>query len=72
MAEMKIGDPNCKHETTTPWEKMSLGLVPMYCANCATCGEYLMKFPSEEEVSKKDMENAFDQTQNLIQGKPTD
>jgi hypothetical protein len=72
VVEMKAGDPNCKHETTTPWEKMSLGLVPMYHANCAACGEYLMKFPSEEEVPKEKMMNAFDQTQNLLHGKPTD
>ena len=72
MAEMKLGDPNCKHEKTTPWEPMNLGLVPMYCANCADCGEYLMKFPSEEEVPKEKMLNAFEQTENLLKGKPTD
>jgi len=72
MAIMQTGDPNCKHEKTTPWEKMSMGFVPMYEANCATCGEYLMKFPSKEEVPMEKMENAFEQTQNILKGKPTD
>jgi hypothetical protein len=73
MAIIQQGNnPACKHEKTTPEEKAAFGLVPVYTSNCADCGEFLFRFPDETEVSKKDMENAFDQTSNLIKGKPTD
>jgi hypothetical protein len=73
MSEIQSGnDPNCKHEKTTPEEKGAFGLVPVYTSNCLSCGEPLFRFPSEQEVSKKDMENAFEQTSNLLNGKPTD
>ena len=65
-------DSTCKHEKTTPEEKGAFGLIPVYMSNCLSCGEFLFRFPAESEVSKKDMENAFDQTENLLKGKPTD
>lgn len=65
-------DPSCRHERTSKEEKALFGLIPIYESNCLSCGEYLFRFPSEEEVSKKEMENTFDQTQKLIKGEPTD
>jgi len=65
-------DPNCKHEKTTPEEKEAFGLVPIYTSNCLSCGEFLFRFPSEQEIPKKEMEDRFEQTEKLLKGKPTD
>ena len=65
-------NPNCQHEKTTPEEKSAFGLVPIYASNCLACGEFLFRFPKEDEVPRKDMEKAFEQTDNLLKGKPTD
>jgi hypothetical protein len=73
MAIIQSGnDPSCKHEQASPEEKMLFGLVPVYASNCARCGEFLFRFPSESEVSRKDMENTFEQTENLLKGRLTD
>lgn len=73
MAIIQSGnDPTCKHEKTTKEEKSLLGLIPIFASNCLSCGEFLFRFPSEDEVSKKEMENTFDQTQKLLKGQPTD
>ncbi len=65
-------DPSCKHGETTPWEKGAFALVPVFTANCLRCGEFLFKFPSSDEVSSKEMDNAFDQSHKLLRGEPTD
>jgi hypothetical protein len=73
MAIIQCGnDPDCKHEKATKEEKASLGLIPIYESNCLVCGSYLFRFPGENEVSKEEMKNRFDQTERLLKGKPTD
>jgi hypothetical protein len=59
-------DPSCKHEETTPWEKASFGVIPIYGANCIRCGEFAFRFPPQEEVSPKQMEAAFDEMKRMI------
>ncbi|HMA06059.1 MAG TPA: hypothetical protein VKO45_09070 [Methanomicrobiales archaeon] len=67
MAIIQSGnDPDCKHEKTTPEERSLLGCVPVYVSNCLACGEYLMRFPTEDEVPKATMEKAFDATQQAL------
>lgn len=72
MPIFQAGDPNCPHTEATKEEKGAFGLVPVYMSNCLKCGEFMFRFPSEAEVPKKEMENAFDQTENLLKGNPTD
>jgi hypothetical protein len=73
MAIIQGGNiPGCKHERLGAWEKSALGFIPILQTNCADCGEWIFRFPKEEETSKKEMEASFEATDNAIHGKPTD
>ena len=73
MAIIQSGNvPGCEHKRTSPEEKAAFGFIPIFASNCLDCGEFLFRFPKEEETPKKEMEAAFDATHDALHGKPTD
>lgn len=49
-----------------PWEKAMLMVVPIYKRDCA-CGEWEIKFPTEDEISQPEMDLRFAESQIHIE-----